>query len=141
MVIYLPRSKGDRQNLGERYHTPALSSLCPVSAYTDWLHISRITEGPVFRKINRWGKMHDKGLQAGSISSLLKGVLLMSNIEGAEDFSSHSLRRGFASWATANEWDLKSLMEYVGWKDIKSAMRYIDTDTTHARMLIERGLK
>ncbi|PBP79032.1 hypothetical protein CCL20_25340 [Pseudomonas syringae] len=40
--------------------------------------------------------------------------------------TSHSLRRGFASWAHSNGWDLKSLMSYVGWRDIKSAMRYID---------------
>lgn len=42
-------------------------------------------------------------------------------------FSSHSLRRGFATWANAQGWDTKSLMEYVGWKDVQSAMRYIDT--------------
>ncbi|WP_412032775.1 hypothetical protein [Pseudomonas syringae] len=36
------------------------------------------------------------------------------------------MRRGFASWAHSNGWDLKSLMAYVGWRDIKSAMRYID---------------
>uniref|UniRef100_UPI0026EDB602 tyrosine-type recombinase/integrase n=1 Tax=Pseudomonas aeruginosa TaxID=287 RepID=UPI0026EDB602 len=41
-------------------------------------------------------------------------------------YTSHSLRRGFATWATANGWDIKALMTYVGWKDIKSAMRYID---------------
>ncbi|VAW57031.1 hypothetical protein MNBD_GAMMA07-1469 [hydrothermal vent metagenome] len=34
-------------------------------------------------------------------------------------FSSHSLRRGFATWASAHHWDMKSLMEYVGWKDCK----------------------
>lgn len=37
------------------------------------------------------------------------------------------LRRGFATWATANGWELKSLMSYVGWKDAKSALRYIDS--------------
>ncbi|MNO06093.1 Phage integrase family protein [compost metagenome] len=44
----------------------------------------------------------------------------------AELYTSHSLRRGFATWATANGWDIKSLMSYVGWKDVKSAMRYVD---------------
>ncbi|AYK26714.1 hypothetical protein PA34_011325 [Pseudomonas aeruginosa] len=38
----------------------------------------------------------------------------------AELYTSHSLRRGFA--ATANGWDIKALMTYVGWKDIS----YID---------------
>ena len=30
------------------------------------------------------------------------------------------------TWANSNQWDLKMLMEYVGWKDVRSAMRYID---------------
>lgn len=41
-------------------------------------------------------------------------------------YTSHSLRRGFATWASANGWDIKGLMSYVGWKDMKSALRYID---------------
>jgi hypothetical protein len=36
------------------------------------------------------------------------------------------MRRGFATWASANGWDIKSLMSYVGWKDVKSALRYVD---------------
>ena len=54
----------------------------------------------------------------------------------ADEFSSHSLRRGFAGWATANGWDLKTLMEYVGWKDVKSAMRYIDVADPFAVQLL-----
>ena len=30
------------------------------------------------------------------------------------------------NWATANGWDLKTLMAYVGWKNVQSAMRYVD---------------
>ena len=44
----------------------------------------------------------------------------------ADQYTSHSLRRGFATWAHRSGWDLKSLMSYVGWKDIKSAMRYVE---------------
>uniref|UniRef100_UPI003C7D2E0A tyrosine-type recombinase/integrase n=1 Tax=Pseudomonas veronii TaxID=76761 RepID=UPI003C7D2E0A len=44
----------------------------------------------------------------------------------AEHYTSHSLRRGFATWAHRSGWDLKSLMSYVGWNDMKSAMRYVE---------------
>ncbi|MCO2278105.1 hypothetical protein FA378_26770 [Pseudomonas aeruginosa] len=37
--------------------------------------------------------------------------------------TSYSLRRSFSSWATANGWDLKAPVIYVGWKDITSAIR------------------
>jgi hypothetical protein len=36
------------------------------------------------------------------------------------------MRRGFATWASANGWDIKRMMSYVGWKDMKSALRYVD---------------
>jgi integrase len=43
-----------------------------------------------------------------------------------DQYSSHSLRRGFGNWASSNGWDLKTLMEYVGWKNVHSAMRYVN---------------
>jgi hypothetical protein len=42
----------------------------------------------------------------------------------AEKYS-HSMRRGFEQWVT-KDWDIKTPMEYVGWKNLRSAMRYID---------------
>ena len=48
----------------------------------------------------------------------------------AELYSSHSMRRGIATWASANGWDIKGLMGYVGWKDMKSALRYVDAGTS-----------
>jgi integrase len=45
----------------------------------------------------------------------------------AAQYSSHSLQRGFAQWAMANGWDLKTLMEYVGWKSVQSALRYVES--------------
>jgi integrase len=59
------------------------------------------------------------------VIALLRQVLERAGI-AAEHYTSHSLRRGFASWAHQSGWDLKSLMSYVGWKDMKSAMRYVE---------------
>ncbi|WP_157812665.1 MULTISPECIES: tyrosine-type recombinase/integrase [unclassified Alteromonas] len=36
------------------------------------------------------------------------------------------MRRGFAHWANHQGWSLHELMQYVGWKDIQSAMRYLN---------------
>lgn len=125
MEIYLPSSKGDRENLGTRYRTPALKQLCPVNAYLDWVNVAGLSHGPVFRRIDRWGNLAEDGLNAGSLIALLRRVMERVGVP-AEQYTSHSLRRGFATWASANGWDLKALMSYVGWKDMKSAMRYID---------------
>ncbi|POP71842.1 site-specific integrase [Pseudomonas syringae] len=123
--LYLPRSKGDRDNLGRTYQTPALQRLCPVQAYIEWINCAALTRGPVFRAVDRWGNLKEEGLHANSVIPLLRQALQRAGI-AAERYTSHSLRRGFASWAHSNGWDLKSLMSYVGWRDIKSAMRYID---------------
>ncbi|MDU8418229.1 site-specific integrase [Pseudomonas syringae] len=123
--LYLPRSKGDRDNLGRTYQTPALQRLCPVQAYIEWINCTALVRGPVFRAVDRWGNLKEEELHANSIIPLLRQALQRAGIV-AERYTSHSLRRGFASWAHSNGWDLKSLMSYVGWRDIKSAMRYID---------------
>jgi integrase len=84
--------------------------------------------------VNRWGHLSEDGLHSGSFIALLKTFLAAAGVDDAEDYSSHSLRRGFASWATANQWDLKSLMQYVGWKDVRSAMRYLPTSAPFAKL-------
>jgi len=123
--LYLPRSKSDRENLGRTYQTPALQRLCPVQAYIEWINCAGLAHGPVFRGIDRWGNLGEEGLHASSIIPLLRQMLERAGI-AAELYTSHSLRRGFATWAQRNGWDLKSLMSYVGWKDMKSALRYIE---------------
>ncbi|EJM72840.1 site-specific integrase [Pseudomonas sp. GM55] len=123
--LYLPRSKSDRDNLGKTYQTPALQRLCPVQAYIDWIAEAALVRGPVFRSIDRWGHLGEEGLHANSVIPLLRQALERAGI-AAELYTSHSLRRGFATWAHQSGWDLKSLMSYVGWKDMKSAMRYIE---------------
>ncbi|MDI3273701.1 tyrosine-type recombinase/integrase [Pseudomonas sp. MDT1-16] len=54
----------------------------------------------------------------------------------ADLYSSHSMRRGFATWASSNGWDIKSLMSYVGWKDVKSALRYVDAGASFAGLAV-----
>ncbi|KTC41419.1 site-specific integrase [Pseudomonas sp. ABAC61] len=125
--LYLPRSKGDRDNLGRTYHTPALQRLCPVQAYIEWINSAALVRGPVFRSIDRWGNLGEQGLHASSVIPLLRQALERAGI-AAEHYTSHSLRRGFATWAHRSGWDLKSLMAYVGWKDMKSAMRYVEAE-------------
>lgn len=127
--FYLPRTKGDRSHAGTTLHTPALKTLCPVNAYVDWISVAGIVRGPVFRKLDRWGNLSDDGINPNSLIPMLRRILEQAGI-AADTYSSHSLRRGFANWASANGWDIKSLMSYVGWKDMKSALRYIDASVS-----------
>lgn len=127
LEIFLPSSKSDRSNRGRNLTVPALKRLCPVLAYEQWLASSGLQSGPVFRSIDRWGHLGELPLNANSLSRLLRHAFVRG---GAADpsYSGHSLRRGFATWASRNQWSTKALMEYVGWRDVQSATRYIEAD-------------
>ncbi len=75
----------------------------------------------------RCGQLANDALHPNSIILLLRTSFQKAAIESPDHYSSHSLRRGFASWASSNHWELKSLKEYVGWRDPKSALKYIET--------------
>ncbi len=126
LEVFLASSKTDREHRGQVVVLPALKRLCPVRAYEDWLSISKLQEGPVFRPINQWGQIATHGLKPDGVTYVLREALTRSGL-GGEIYTGHSLRRGFATWATGSAWGIKELMDYVGWRDVKSALRYVDT--------------
>ncbi|MDO8772217.1 MAG: tyrosine-type recombinase/integrase [Burkholderiaceae bacterium] len=91
--------------------------------------------------MDRWGHVGHDGLHTDSLVPLLRAIFTEAGVSDAGDYSGHSLRRGFANWATGNGWDLKTLMEYVGWKSVQSAMRYVETADPFAQHRIQSTLK
>src|SRR3546814_13257863 len=89
-----------------------------VAATGDWIAFAALTEWPLFRRIDRWAGIHTEPLHANSLIRLLRRAFAQAGLPSPDDYSGHSLRRGFAAWADANGWDIKTLMEYVGWKEI-----------------------
>lgn len=134
------RTKTMDEEDGAEFHCPALSKLCPVDAYLDWIELSGRATGPVFSGIDRWGNVSDTHMTPQAILPLLRRIIAGAGNEEARSYSSHSLRRGFAGWASANGWDLKELMEHVGWRDVSSALRYIDIPRDALKGKFERGL-
>lgn len=126
MIFYLPHTKADRQYRGTPFKMPALAKLCPVEAYLAWQNLAQLQRGPVFRSIDRWGHVSEVGLHVDSVAPILRAILAQCELDTSDLYSSHSLRRGFANWAMSSGWDIKTLMAYIGWKDVQSAMRYVD---------------
>lgn len=126
MICYLPRTKADRQLKGQYFKVPLLPQLCPVTAYQHWITLSKLQQGAVYRGINRWGRLSEHGLYIDSLLPLLRDLFKQAGLTDAELYTTHSLRRGFANWANQQGWDTKTLMQYVGWKNISSAIRYVD---------------
>lgn len=133
MTCFLPQTKGDRSHQGTSFRTPVMTTLCPVDAYCKWIDLASLREGPVFRGIDRWGHISPDGLHINSLIPLLRLLFARADISFATHYSGHSLRRGFAQWATSNGWDIKTLMQYVGWKNVNSALRYVESADPFAR--------
>ena len=124
MVCMLPKLQTDRKHFGRTFQIPALPRVCPVEAYLDWVAAAQITHGSVFRAIDRWGHIRDQGLHVDSIVPILRSILGNAGIEAPESFASHSLRRGYAIWASSHGWDLKGLIENIHWCDAKPTLAY-----------------
>ena len=133
LEVMVRGSKGDRRNDGISFSTPALPKLDPVGAYLDWIESAGLTDGPVFRSISRWGVVSEAPLSTSNASKLLREILVRGGLD-ADKYSSHSLRHGFAHWATNHGWDLPEIMDYVGWSDAKSALRYMPKKSPFQRM-------
>jgi integrase len=141
MTLFLPRTKGDRRNEGTTFKVPSLSRCCPVAATQDWLQAASLDRGPLFRKVDRWSRVSETGLHPNSVIRVLRRAFALAGLPTPNAYSGHSLRRGFASWADANGWSVKALMEYVGWKDANSAMRYLEGNDAFAQKRIEMTLR
>lgn len=140
MTCFLGRSKTDRSQTGTSYRVPALSRWCPVNATLDWIRLANLTTGPLFRGIGHTGTIRSSALHHNSVVPLLRRMFEQAGVASANIYSGHSLRRGFAGWANTNGWDVRALMEYVGWKDVHSAMRYIDVPDDFGQQRIEAAL-
>jgi integrase len=70
--------------------------------------VSSINRGPVFRAVDRWDHLAEGRVNPNSISRMLRLAFLRSGVAGA-GYTAHSLRRGFATWASRNLWSSKAL--------------------------------
>ena len=74
MVIELPVSKTDQEGAGRKVAIPCGENpeTCAVEALRGWLKEAGIETGPVFRAVNRHGKLAPRGLYRDSIGPILK---------------------------------------------------------------------
>jgi integrase len=70
----------------------------PVKYLKAWLRVGSITEGGVFRRISRYGKIFDTPINGGSINTVLKKRLAEIG-EDPAGFSAHGVRAGYVTTA------------------------------------------
>ena len=126
LKIIVRKSKTDQFGEGMIKGLPYFNdkNYCPVINLREWLEISNIKSGPVFRRFSKGSVLTDKRLTDQSVVLLLKEYLRIAGIEN-KNFSGHSLRSGFATVAADSGADERSIMAMTGHKTSQMVRRYI----------------
>lgn len=129
ITIKLPRSKTDQEGKGReveiQYGTNERT--CPVLALKDWLAVSGITEGFVFRSVGRHGSI-GKALYSGSVGRIIQRLVTRAKISHPEEYGGHSLRAGFVTEASANGATDPQIMKQTGHSTPTMVRRYSRAD-------------
>ena len=126
LKVMIRRSKTDQEGKGRvigisRGKRP---ETCPVAAVAKWIARARIEDGPLFRRLDRWG-----GVRAGAVSGHYEALVVKraAKIAGLDprDFSGHSLRAGFTTAAAAAGASEREIMRTTGHASEGMVRRYI----------------
>ena len=89
-----------------------------------WLGAAGITEGPVFRPINKAGAVSPLRLTDRSVANIVKLYAGRIGLD-ARTFSGHSLRSGFLTSAAANGASIFKMMDVSRHKSIDNLRTYV----------------
>ena len=126
LKIYIKRSKTDQFGEGSLKGLPYFDNkkYCPVLSLKNWIEISNINSGPLFRRFSKSSKLLENRLSDQTIALLIKKYLKLAGINN-KDYSGHSLRSGFATSAAESGAEERSIMAMTGHKSTEMVRRYI----------------
>ncbi len=126
LKITIKKSKTDQYGEGTLKALPYFdnSKYCPVVILKQWIQISKINSGPLFRRFTKGSKLTDKRLTDQSVALLIKEYLNLAGID-SKNYSGHSLRSGFATASAESGADERSIMAMTGHKSTDMVRRYI----------------
>ena len=124
--INLKRSKSDQFGEGSLKALPYFESsqYCPVKSLLNWIEISKIKSGPLFRRFIKGSKLSEKRLTDQTVALIVKEYLKLGGIDN-RNYSGHSLRSGFATSAAESGAEERSIMAMTGHKTTGMVRRYI----------------
>ena len=97
---------------------------CPVRALTGWLDAAGISEGPIFRPVNRHGQIAAGRLSGYGVALVVKRAAEAAGLESA-NYAGHSLRAGLATSAANAGASERAIMAQTGHKSERMVRRYI----------------
>ena len=126
LKIIIKRSKTDQFGEGMTKGLPYFDNpeYCPVRNLNKWLEISKIKNGPIFRRFAKGSLVTNNRLTDQTVVLLIKKYLNLAGIDNS-NYSGHSLRSGFATSAAESGAEERSIMAMTGHKSTEMVRRYI----------------
>jgi site-specific recombinase XerD len=128
--VRLRRSKTDQEAEGDVKGIPWGSHLetCPVRAVRSWLEASQIAEGPLFRAVDRHGRLAGGRLGDRAAAEVVKRAAQRAGLDPAL-YAGHSLRAGHATSAAAGGAPERAIMRQTGHRSLQTLRGYIRSGT------------
>jgi integrase len=114
------KSKTDQQGEGLTVPVQGIAA----AALTRWMIMASITEGPLFRRFIKGGKVSAYALSDHSINTMVKERVIQAGLNPSY-YSAHSLRAGFMTEGALQGLHVRELMQLSGHSDINTALTYV----------------
>ena len=130
LVLTKRRSKTDQEGAGEQLGVPYGSnpSTCPVRAVDAWCQQARLSDGALFRPIDRHGRLGPGRLGAAAANRLVQRAAARAGLPPGR-YSAHSLRAGLATSAANAGVSERAIMNQTGHRSLVVARGYIRQGT------------
>jgi integrase len=125
LVLTIRRSKTDQEGAGERIgvHNGRAILTCPVRSLKEWIAAAQLTSGPLFRSVDRHGRM-GASLTDQVVAKLVKKYARFAGLDHTL-FSGHSLRSGCATSAAISGASERKIMDQTRHRSVAMVRRYI----------------
>ena len=126
LKIQIRKSKTDQFGEGSVKALPYFDNpkYCPVISLKNWINISKIHSGSLFRRFLKGSKLSRNRLTDQTVALLIKEYLTIAGID-SKNYSGHSLRSGFATSAAEAGAEERNIMAMTGHKSPEMVRRYI----------------
>jgi site-specific recombinase XerD len=116
--------KTDQERAGTTIAIVRGSMACPVEALKAWLIAAGITNGAIFRPVNKGGRVLSARLTAQSVALIVKEYARRAGLD-AGSFSSHSLRSGFLTSAARRGASIFKMLDVSRHRSIDTLRGYV----------------
>ena len=124
VAVNIRRSKTDQTGAGRVVALPyGRPATCPVRALRKWLDVAGITSGPVFRGVNRHGRISADRLTDKAVALVVKAVATRADLDPSR-LAGHSLRAGLVTTCALAGVADDAIMRQTGHRSVDMVRRY-----------------